>query len=273
MSYAAIMVYVDAVGMPERRVRLAVELADKFSATLIGLSAIAFRPPMMVEGILVNGTTESETQDMSASLASKGSWFRSVAGSAHLKLEWRPIFDFPADALAREARCTDLIVLPQMTGSGDTYSSLDPGGAILRLGRPALVVPDRVDSLQADHVVIGWKDAREARRAVRDSLPFLHRASRVTIVEICRPDEQETALERMDDVGRYLTHHQIDCGPMITLEQKGSGADQLIEIAQGEKSDLLVVGAYGHSRLGEWVFGGMTRDLLSKSPMCCLMSH
>jgi nucleotide-binding universal stress UspA family protein len=60
---------------------------------------------------------------------------------------------------------------------------------------------------------------------------------------------------------------------MITLEQKGSGADQLIEIAQGEKSDLLVVGAYGHSRLGEWVFGGMTRDLLSKSPMCCLMSH
>jgi nucleotide-binding universal stress UspA family protein len=57
------------------------------------------------------------------------------------------------------------------------------------------------------------------------------------------------------------------------LEQKGSGAEQLIRSAQEEHADLLVTGAYGHSRLGEWIFGGMTRELLAASPICCLMSH
>ena len=55
------------------------------------------------------------------------------------------------------------------------------------------------------------------------------------------------------------------------VRQEGSGAAQLIEIAQEERADL--TGAYGHSSLGEWVFGGMTRELLSRSPICCLMSH
>jgi nucleotide-binding universal stress UspA family protein len=57
------------------------------------------------------------------------------------------------------------------------------------------------------------------------------------------------------------------------LEQRGSGAEQLIEVAREEVADLLVTGAYGHSRLGEWMFGGMTRELLAGSPICCLMSH
>jgi len=57
------------------------------------------------------------------------------------------------------------------------------------------------------------------------------------------------------------------------VRQEGSGAAQLIEIAQEERADLVVTGAYGHSRLGEWVFGGITRELLSSSPICCLMSH
>jgi nucleotide-binding universal stress UspA family protein len=57
------------------------------------------------------------------------------------------------------------------------------------------------------------------------------------------------------------------------MEQRGSGAEQLIDIAQEERADLLVTGAYGHSRLGEWMFGGVTRELLGTSPICCLMSH
>jgi nucleotide-binding universal stress UspA family protein len=57
------------------------------------------------------------------------------------------------------------------------------------------------------------------------------------------------------------------------LERKGSGAAQLLRVAQEERADLLVTGAYGHSRLGEWIFGGMTRELLDTSPIACLMSH
>ena len=59
----------------------------------------------------------------------------------------------------------------------------------------------------------------------------------------------------------------------VEIQAHGSGADQIIAFAEDEGADLLVTGAYGHSRLNEWIFGGMTRDLLSSSPICCLMSH
>ncbi len=141
------------------------------------------------------------------------------------------------------------------------------------MGRPTLVVPEGVASVRAEHIVIGWKDTREARRAVSDALPFLQQATRVTIVEACGPGDEQTALGRLDDVACYLARHHINGGPKVLLEQKGSGAKQLLQVAQEERADLLVTGAYGHSRLGEWIFGGMTPELLLASPICCLMSH
>jgi hypothetical protein len=70
-------------------------------------------------------------------------------------------------------------------------------------------VPDAVASLRAEHVVIGWKDTREARRAVQDALGFLREAIRVTVVEICQSGEEAAAQEHIDDVARYLTRHRI----------------------------------------------------------------
>jgi nucleotide-binding universal stress UspA family protein len=127
-----------------------------------------------------------------------------------------------------------------------------------------------------DAVTEPWgvrKDSREARRAVLDALPFLREASRVTVVEICESGEESTAQEHIEDVARYLSRHRISCGPRVIIHQEGPGAAQLIRLARDEGADLIVVGAYGHSRLGEWMFGGMTRDLLATSPICCLMSH
>lgn len=273
MSYAALLVYVDADGRPEQRVRIANSLADKFNATLIGLSAFTIMPPVVANGVVTLGPTEDDIKAMRAKLADQGTWFRSIAGADHRKLEWRPLLEFPADALAREARSADLVVIGRSRGPFGVYSSIDPGEAILRIGRPTLVVPEEVQKLQAEHVVIGWKDTREARRAVWDALPFLHEATRVTIVEICGPGEEKSALENIDDVARYLMRHRINSGPRVMLHKEGSGAAQLIRLAQDERADLLVTGAYGHSRLGELIFGGMTRDLLATTPICCLMSH
>jgi nucleotide-binding universal stress UspA family protein len=274
MSYRTILAYVDADGMPEARIRLAADLADRFRATLIGLSATAFRPTMMVEGVAMEGMTEAAMKEISSKLARKGGWFRDIVRRDHRNLEWRPVFDFPADALAREARSADLVVLGRTRGPGDGYSSLDPGGTILRLGRPALVVPEGIGSLRADHIVIGWKDTREARRAVVDALPILQDATRVTVMELrVHGADEAAALKHLDDVASYLKRHRVIVGPSVTVGQEGSGAAQLIRHAHDERADLLVTGAYGHSRLGEWVFGGMTHDLLASSPICCLMSH
>ena len=273
MFYASLMVYVEADATPERRVRLASSLADRFGAVLTGMSAVGVPLPTVAKGMVIAEWTVEDVELMRAKLAYRGSWFRSIAGGDHRKLDWHAALDFPPEALTRAARSADLVIIGQVKAAGDAYRALDPGEAILKMGRPTLVVPEGVDSLRAEHVVIGWKDTREARRAVPDALPFLQEATRVTIVEACGPGEEKTALGRLDDVARYLAHHRIKGGPKVMLEQKGSGAEQLIRIAREERADLLVTGAYGHSRLGEWIFGGMTRELLAASPICCLMSH
>jgi nucleotide-binding universal stress UspA family protein len=273
MSYAAVMVYVEADETPEQRVRVAASLAEQFHATLIGISALAIPPPIVADGMVLDEFTDVDIELMKAKLADKGSWFRRIAGDNRRKLEWRTALDFPAKVVTRGARSADLVVIGREKASGGDHKALDPGEAILKMGRPTLVVPERVGSLRGEHIVIGWKDTREARRAVRDALPFLQHATRVTIVEACGPDEDRAPLGRLDDVARYLTHHRIKAGSCVMLERKGSCAAQLIQIAQEERAELLVTGAYGHSRLGEWAFGGMTRELLATSPICCLMSH
>ena len=117
------------------------------------------------------------------------------------------------------------------------------------------------------------KDTREARRAIQDALPFLHEAKRVTVIEICENGQKEAARRRVDDVVHNLARHRVKAETRVEVQLLGSGADQIIEFAEDEGADLLVTGAFGHSRLNEWIFGGMTRDLLTSSPICCLMSH
>jgi nucleotide-binding universal stress UspA family protein len=273
MSFPTLMVYMDAADQTESAVRIAAGLADRFNATLVGLSALELPPQIAANGFVLPETVEADIERARTRLADKGIWFRKLAGADHRKIEWRSLLDFPTDALAREARAADLIVIRRTRASADSYAALDPGGAILKVGRPVLTVPDEVATLRCGNAVIGWKDGREAQRAVQDALPFLHEADRVTIAEICQHGEEDAACERLGEVSRYLTRHRINSGPRVVLHQDGSGAAALIRLARDEGADLLVTGAYGHSRLGEWIFGGVTRDLLATSPICCLMSH
>lgn len=272
MSYATLMVYVSIDHVSEQLIGVAAGLADKFSAKLIGLSALAIIPPFVAEGVvIVDNATEFDIAKMKATLAQAGKTFRAVAG-ADRQAEWRSAIELPTQTLISEARCADLILI-EKGKSSDIHRSIDAGAAILGAGRPFLVVPAAVKSLVADHVVIGWKDTREARRAVQDALPFLHEATRVTIMEICEKDEMDTARHHVADVARYLAQHKIKAESRVEIQAHGSSADQIIGLAEDEGADLLVTGAYGHSRLNEWIFGGMTRDLLISSPICCLMSH
>ena len=273
MSYATLMVYVNADHVSKTIVDVAAGLADKFSANLVGLSALAIMPPFAAEGVVIadNGS-EFDIVQMKTRLAEAGDKFRAAAGAGR-QSEWRSALEIPTDTLIGEARCADLIVVEKSNRSTDFYRVADTGAAILGAGRPFLVVPASVKSLTADHVVVGWKDTREARRAIQDALPFLHEAKRVTVIDICENDRKEAARHSVDDVVLYLARHRIKADGRVETQLLGSGADQIIGFAEDEGGDLLVTGAYGHTRLNEWIFGGMTRDLLTSSPICCLMSH
>lgn len=273
MSYATLMVYVNVDHASKALVSVAADLADKFSAKLIGLSALAIVPPVVAEGVvIVDHASEVEIAEVRKSLAVARDRFRAAAGDVG-ETEWRSALEIPTDTLIREARCADLIIIEKGGRSIDFYRAIDPGTAILGAGRPFLVAPNGVKTLAAEHVLIGWKDTREARRAIWDALPFLHRAKRVTVIAICESDQKEAARRQVDDVVLYLAQHEVRAEGRVETRLMGSGADQITGFAENEGADLLVTGAYGHSRLNEWVFGGMTHDLLASSPICCLMSH
>jgi nucleotide-binding universal stress UspA family protein len=177
------------------------------------------------------------------------------------------------DLVVHESRAADLIIMGRERASERWFVPLDPGSTILRLGRPVLAVPDGMGSLEARRVVVAWKDVREARRALCDALPFLKEADDVLIAEVFEQGEEAEAQKRLDDVIRYLRGHKVTIGAKVYLHTKETIASELLRFASDEKADLLVAGAYGHSRLGEWVFGGVTRELLAGSPICCLLSY
>jgi nucleotide-binding universal stress UspA family protein len=136
-----------------------------------------------------------------------------------------------------------------------------------------LVVPPEVDRLTLGSVVVGWKDTREARRAVVDALPLLQKAKEVTVVEMIANDgDRAAASRRVADVAAWLGRHQVDASHMVP-NHRGDAVEQLIRHASDIEADIIVAGAYGHTRMREWIFGGVTRDLVPKSNRCSLLSH
>lgn len=273
MSFAALMVHVEVELYPRRRVELAVDLAERFRAALIGVAGWAPRPAFAAEGVVIDGALpERELADMRARLGEAEAAFR-LSTKALRNAEWRGALEFPIEIVLREARAADLLVIGREHRSRDWYRTLDLGGALLRAGRPVMAVPPDVDRLSARHIVVAWKDTRECRRALVDALPFLTAAEQVLLLEVCERGSEAQAEKCLEDVTAFLVRHRVAVGAKAYLHAKGSIAAQILGFARDEKADLVVAGGYGHSRLGEWIFGGVTRELLETSPICCLLSH
>jgi nucleotide-binding universal stress UspA family protein len=267
------MVHVDADGKSDARIRLAATLADRFMSTLVGISACIL-PPYPAEGgyFVTPELVEEERRDMVASLKRAEEGFRNQVGPDRTRTEWRSAIEVPDDYVAANARYGDLLVIARDQGAGGICRTIDPGTTVLKSGRPVLLVPPGVDALKAEHVIVGWKEGREARRVVADAMPFLHQAKAVTIIEICDPGTESSARQHVEDVAQYLARHRITVGSATAVHAENA-ADELLRRAKAVTADLVVTGAYGHSRLGEWIFGGVTRSLLAASPLCCLMAN
>jgi nucleotide-binding universal stress UspA family protein len=272
MSYQALMVHLDVERDCEPRVQVALALADRLQATLIGVAGLALRPTLVAGGIVVfSQPPEDDLRRTAVLLDELGKRF--LAKGQHLKqIEWRSSLDSSFDLLSREARAADLVIVGPRRNAAHLHDLIDPGAVLLRAGRPVLVVPDTAAPLGLQRVVVAWKDTREARRAVYDAIPLLQHAKEVLLVEVGDEEDKGEAKKGLADVTRYLTGHKV------TAEQtwrraKGPAAADVLHFALNEKADLIVAGGYGHSRLGEWIFGGVTHELLARSPVCCLLSH
>jgi nucleotide-binding universal stress UspA family protein len=272
-SFATMMVHVDVARDCEQRIQLALALADRFEATLIGVAGLALRPAFAAGGVVVyREPTEDDCRAVSARLDEMGRRFQ--AKGQHLKqVEWRTALELPYELVSREARATDLIIVGARQGGGASVHELvDPGAILLRAGRPVLVAPEVVTPPQLRRVVVAWKETRECRRAVRDAVPFLQRAKDVLILGIDE-GQSETAKKHLSDVAGYLRRHGVVVAREVWRQPRGPVAAELLHLVRDEGADLIVAGGYGHSRLGEWIFGGVTHELLASTPVCCLLSH
>lgn len=275
MSYATVMVHLEPGRSNAGLLKVAADLAEHFQAGVIGIAAC--QPMLMVytEGCVSAELIEQDRRSTARDMEAVEAEFRAALQSRIAKLDWRSTLMYTslAEYLARQARGADLFITA--APSGDVFDgsrALNLGDLVMHIGRPVLIVPTAAQTLKPGRVVVAWKDTREARRAVFDALPMLLAATDVCVVELTDEDELDEAQARVDDVVGWLDRHGVSATSLVALSTDDNAA-ALLAIAQQRQADVIVAGAYGHSRLREWALGGMTRDLLSPIGRCSLVSH
>ena len=276
MSVATLMVHLE-LGRPNTALlRITAALADRFHAGVIG---IALCQPMRIiynDGYIPPDIFDRDRKQIDNDMKAAEAEFRAALTGRAGTIEWhasvttRSLSDYLADESCR----ADLVItgVDRNTSLFDTSHHVDMGDFVMQAGRPCLIVPSEAETLLLDHVVVGWKDSRETRRAISDALPLLQAAGRVTVVAIAGADEVEGMQTRLGDVAGWLKRHGIDA-VTVTAASTGDDAARLDAIAGEQEATLLVAGAYGHSRVREWALGGVTRDLLLRAGRCALVSH
>jgi nucleotide-binding universal stress UspA family protein len=278
MSYKTILVHLN----DERRVKGVID-----AATLIGQRANAHVIALYVmPPIPTYGPTAFGAGYIQAGLRA----FREEADRVHKAFEeasigrpivpeWRlvePGERTVADCVVDHGRNCDLIIVGQRDPSFDFSSILDvPERVIMESGRPVLLIPNAGTFPKiGERVTVAWNTRREATRAVFDALPFLEAAERVRIVWV-NPQREARAAGDLPgaEIAATLARHGVKCEIATAVSAEIDVGDVLLSGLTDDASDLLVMGAWSHSRMRELVFGGATRQILEHMTVPVLMSH
>jgi nucleotide-binding universal stress UspA family protein len=281
MTYASLMVHLELGQSNAALLQLTGELAARYEANVIG---IALCQPMPIldggGGYYAGDLIEQDRVQIDEDIKAAEAEFRLALKARSNAIEWRSTVTLQPleEMLAREARVADLVITGPGPGpSVDGTRRVAIGAFVVQAGRPVLLVPSpertaEVPISALDRVFIGWKDTSETRRAIADALPLLKHATHVTVVEVAPEDGMAAARSHLADVEGWLGRHGI-AAEIVATASAGSDSEQLSDLAIERRAGLLVAGAYGHSRLREWAFGGVTHDLLLRADRCALMSH
>ena len=169
------------------------------------------------------------------------------------------------------SHCVDLIVAPGPSGEGSGRKTFDP--AVTESGVPVVIVPpDWTGTSVGQNVVIAWNGGREALRAVHDAMPILRKAAKVTIFAFSsKPSELSASA---GSLSRHLALHGVEARISDWTDTADTNAiDALFASLDTQDADLIVAGAFGHSRLHETLFGGVSFDLIAQQLVPVMMSH
>ncbi|WP_036257324.1 universal stress protein [Methylocapsa aurea] len=276
MSYATLMVHLDLDQRNDARLRIAGDLAERFTARVIGVAAQAEIIPMYyaTDGYGAAFVAEDNLAEIKQRVQQAEERFRTALAGRAKEIEWRSALEEPAVYIAEQSRAADLVIIGKTSveDKNEPAPQIDPGDLIGRTGRPLLIVPNEVPILRAERILIAWKDTRESRRAVFDALPFLRACQQAIVAEIDEDNDPAEANRRVQDVVAWLARHGVNGVGVVEPLRDHAGA-QLDALGHKEAADLIVAGAYGHSKFREWILGGVTRDLLKQTARCQLLAH
>ncbi len=276
MSLKDILVHVDEARACAARLDYAIRLARFHGAHLTGLYTI---PPLTVPGYVAVEfpleALEAQESNLQEQASAARQRFEVATGEAGISAEWRCEQGHYAPLCARNARYADLLIL----GQNDAEDPRDnpenaPGEVVLRSGRPVLVVPYiGAPKTLCENIMVGWDGRRESIRAVNDALPLLRTAVTVKVVSIQDHSSDDSQAPSDADIVRHLGRHGVDAEALISYSGGVDTGNALLDQVADLNADLLVMGAWGHSRLREWVMGGATRQVLGEMTVPVLMAH
>lgn len=276
MAYKTILVHLDAARNIDLRTQLAIQIAKMEQAHLIGIAAVGlsryfFESALSAESMYPVFRDLEAARDSARSAATK---FEEACSRAEIvSCEAHVVEDDAYGSMETRARYCDLLIL----GQYDVENAINPMDAslardmLMSSGGPILLVP-RADGLpKAERrVLIAWNGSIEARRAVRDALPLLRRAESVNAVVFSTGGQGEDLGARLL---AFLHRHGISAGLVNEVATYHDVQKALLKSVTDTRSDLLVMGGYGHTSFHETVLGGVTRAVLHGMPVPVLMSH
>jgi nucleotide-binding universal stress UspA family protein len=281
MSYKNLVVVLDSAADTPGRLTLAAALAERFAAHLIGLypipsaalpSRAGYPDLALLEPIYREWRERALKQAEELHQA-----FEHAAQLSGLSTEWRAVAEGEEADPALHARYADMTILGQRDPDSDAMALIRPRPERVTLasGRPILVVP------YAGHfaaigkcVLVAWDASREAARAVADAMPLLAGADAVTVLSVDPQPAPDGHGELPGaDIALYLARHGVKAQIERTVSAGVPVGELLLSRAADLDADLLVMGAYGHSRARELLLGGATRSILAGMTIPVLMSH
>ena len=280
MTLKNILVHIDSTDRCKERLRVAGELALSQDGNVTGLyvtpepfypvyAEAAYFPDDLMENF------EKEEQE-NCKVAEKA--FREFADAQGIRNEWHSEQGRLSDVVSKHSRYADLTIL----GKGDIDDPKhfpDPflaGDVVMQSGRPVLIIPNAGHfSGFGKRILVCWNGSREAVRAVNDAMPFLKNADKVTVF-VVNPDKPASG-DHGDIPGSDLTHflarHGIKAEAASVTTDMSDVGEVILSRAFDVDADMIVAGAYGHSRTREWILGGVTKTLIHETAVPAFISH
>jgi nucleotide-binding universal stress UspA family protein len=280
MSCKTILVYLNDIARAERLLAAAVPIARAHKAHLIGLAVI---PPYVVtpafDPTSVGMTIDAHRTAYMADISKLKAMMIDTGRREEVNCEWQQAdaqFGTAAACVLEHARSADLVVMSQDDSSWSYSAFLEASDRIvMEAGRPVLVVPNKGrTAMPPKRALIAWNSRREAARAAFDAIPLLSRGADVTVLWVDTSSDPVVAGDAPGvDVCTTLARHGFKCEAASVQAPLGDAAEAIRREAASRGADLIVMGAYGHSRFREFILGGATRDILARMDRPVLMSH